>query len=609
MSRVIGIDLGTTNCCVAVVDGAKVSVLANRAGYKTTPSVLAVTEDGRRLVGQLAVRQAVTNAENTVYATKRLIGRNWDSKEVQQALQHATYRLVQGPNNDVRIELRGKTIAIPEVSAMLLQEMRLIAEDQLGETVERAVVTVPAYFNDNQRQAVRDAGRIAGLDVVRILNEPTAAAIAYGLSRTDRRTVVVYDMGGGTFDVSIVTIDPKAGFDVVATTGDSYLGGEDFDDRIVEWMTQEFERVHGASIGSNPLATSRMRQAAQKAKAELSDVTSAEIQLPFLATSATGPLHFEAKLSRGELEQMTAHLTTRSLAICEKALSLAGLKVPHIDEVVLVGGMTRMPAIQRAVAEFFEKEPCKGVHPDEVVAVGAAIHGAAIADEQQGKGSLPPLHDVTAHSLGIMIAGGRFDPVIPANTTVPVRIANVFSTSRDDQDTVKIVVLQGEHELAKDNEFLGQFALTGLRKAPAGQVEVDVVFEIDADGLFRVAAIDKETGEAQHIQVLAQGGLRDEEVEAMMEDATAYLAQRRAAEQTEKTRQGIEILLADLEKMLPQAEQKVAGTPVAVAAITKARKAVEQVRSHVRGADSERLGSDMVALQKLATMLKGVLSR
>jgi len=609
MSRVIGIDLGTTNCCVAVVIDGKPEVLANRSGYKTTPSVLAVTEDGRRLVGQLAVRQAVTNAEHTVYATKRLIGRGWDSKEVQDALQRCTYKIVEGPNQDARIELRGKVVSIPEISAMLLQEMRLIAEDHLGESVERAVVTVPAYFNDNQRQAVRDAGRIAGLDVLRILNEPTAAAIAYGLNRQDPRTVVVYDMGGGTFDVSIVKIDPSAGFEVVATTGDSYLGGEDFDDRIVDWMMRRFEAEHGVSLVGNALAMSRMRQAAQKAKAELSDVTSAEISLPFLASGPSGPTHFEASLTRSELDEMTGALVTRSLAICEKALQLAGLKVPHVDEVVLVGGMTRMPAIQRAVSEFFDREPCKGVHPDEVVAIGAAIHAAALGEEAPVRGSIPALHDVTAHSLGIMTAGGGFDAIIPGNTNVPTRVANVFSTSRDDQDTVKIVVLQGESAAAKDNEFLGQFALTGLRKARAGEVEVEVVFEIDADGIFRVSAIDRETGEAQHVQVLAQGGLRDEEVAAMMKDANDYLAERRAIEQTERARQGLEVLLADLEKLLPEAEKRVAGTPVAVAAITRARKAVEQVRGHVREADKDKLANDQAAMEKLSVMVKGVLSR
>jgi molecular chaperone DnaK len=609
MTRVIGIDLGTTNCCVAVIDGFKPTVLANRAGYKTTPSVVAVTEDGKRLVGQLAVRQAVTNPEHTVYASKRLIGRTWESAQVQHAVKHCPYRLVQGPNNDVRIELRGKVHSIPEISAIILQEMRLLAEDQLGEQVEQAVVCVPAYFNDNQRQAVRDAGRIAGLDVIRILNEPTAAALAYGFNRDDSRTIVVYDMGGGTFDVSIVKIDPENGFDVIATTGDSYLGGEDFDDRIVEWMTSRFEEQQGHSLGNNPLAMSRMRQAAQKAKCELSDLATADVQLPFLAASASGPLHFETKLSRGDLEQLTGHLVTRSLAICEKALRLAGVGVPHIDDVVLVGGMTRMPAIQRAVAEFFERDPCKGVHPDEVVAVGAAIQGHALMSQSEGGSAVVPLHDVTAHSLGIMTVGGRFDPVIPANTTVPARISNVFSTSRDYQETVKIVVLQGESQMAKDNEFLGQFALTGLRKARAGEVEVEVVFEIDNDGIFRVAAIDRETGEAQEIEVLAQSGLKDDEVRAMMEDAASYLADRRKAEEAERARQGIEVLLADLDRMMPAAELKVSGTPVAVAAMVKAKRAVEQVRSHVKAADREKLGNDLETLQKLSGMLKQVLAR
>jgi molecular chaperone DnaK len=609
MSRVIGIDLGTTNCCVAVVDGFKPTVLSNRAGYKTTPSVIAVAEDGKRIVGQLAVRQAVTNPEHTVFATKRLIGRTWESKEVQHAIAHSPFRLVQGPHNDVRVELRGKIMSIPEISAVLLQEMRLLAEDQLGESVEQAIVTVPAYFNDNQRQAVRDAGRIAGLDVLRILNEPTAAALAYGFNREDRRTIVVYDMGGGTFDVSIVKVDPEHGFDVIATTGDSYLGGEDFDDRLVEWMLQRFEEQHGTSIAGVPLAMARLRQAAQKAKCELSELPSTDIQLPFLTMAGGAPLHFEARLTRTELEQMTGHLVTRSLAICEKALRLAQLRVEHIDDVVLVGGMTRMPAVQTAVAGFFEREPCKGVHPDEVVAIGAAIQGAALASENEGGSGVVPLHDVTAHSLGIMTAGGRFDPVIPSNTTVPVRIANVFSTSRDYQDTVKIVVLQGESEWAKENEFLGQFALTGLRQARAGEVEVEVVFEIDNDGIFRVAAIDRETGEAQQIQVLAQSGLHEDEVAAMMEDAAAYIAERRAAEQAERHRQGIEVLLADLDRMLPEAERKVAGTPVAAAAITKARRAVDQVRAQVDGADREQLGSNLATLERLQGMLKQVLSR
>jgi molecular chaperone DnaK len=601
--RVIGIDLGTTNSCVATFEGGRAVVLKNKAGYNTTPSVIGFTDDGKRLVGQLAVRQQVTNPQHTVFASKRLIGRPWESPQVAHALDVFPYKLVPGPNGDVRAELRGKVYSMAEIAALLLQEMRVLAEEQLGEPVERAVVTVPAYFNDNQRQAVRDAGRIAGLDVIRILNEPTAAAIAYGISQQRKRTIVVYDMGGGTFDVSVVNIDPQEGFDVVATTGDSYLGGEDFDNRIVDWLIGLADDA-GVDVKGSPLALSRLRQAAQRAKCELSETQSAEIHLPFLAQSGDGPYHLETTLGRTALEQMTADLITRSLSICEKALRLGAIGIKHIDEVVLVGGQTRMPAIQRSVAEFFDREPSKGVHPDEVVAIGAAIHGHELV-----AGDGRSLHDVTAHSLGIMTAGARFDPVIPANTAVPARIASIFATRRDDQDTVKIVVLQGESEDAKKNEFLGQFALTGLRRAKAGEVEVEVVFQIDQDGIFRVAAVDRETGQAQTIEVLAHGGLREEEIGAMMTDAAKYLAERRAAEKAERDRQGIDVLLADLDRMLPQAEAKVAGTPVAAAAIVKARRAVDHVRSKIAQSTGEELGTDLATLERLSGMLKQVLAR
>lgn len=601
--RVIGIDLGTTNCCVAIMEGGRASVLKNKAGYHTTPSVIGFTEDGKRLVGQLAVRQQVTNPQHTIFASKRLIGRAWDSPQVAHALDVFPYKLVSGANGDVRAELRGKTYSMAEIAAYLLQEMRVLAEEQLGEAIEKAVVTVPAYFNDNQRQAVRDAGRIAGLDVIRILNEPTAAAIAYGMNQTKRRTIVVYDMGGGTFDVSVVNIDPVDGFDVIATTGDSYLGGEDFDNRIVDWLIEKAEH-EGVDVKASPLALSRLRQAAQRAKCELSETQAAEIHLPFLAQGTEGPYHLETSLSRAQLEQMSSDLITRSLSICEKALRLASIGVKHIDEVVLVGGQTRMPAIQRGVAEFFDREPSKGVHPDEVVAIGAAIHGFELVN-----GETRALHDVTAHSLGIMTAGARFDPVIPANTAVPARIASIFATRRDDQDTVKIVVLQGEDEDARKNEFLGQFALTGLRKARAGEVEIDVVFQIDQDGIFRVAAVDRETGQAQTIEVLAHGGLRDDEIGAMMNDAAKYLAERRAAEKAEKDRQGIDVLLADLDRLLPQAEAKVSGTPVAAAAIIKARRAIDQVRGKIETATNDELGANLATLERLSGMLKQVLSR
>jgi molecular chaperone DnaK len=601
--RVIGIDLGTTNCCVATVEDGRARVLPNKAGYPTTPSVIAFTEDGRRLVGQLAVRQQITNPEHTVFASKRLIGRAWSSPQVQHAAGVFPYRLVEGPNGDVRAEIRGRSYTMSELAALLLQEMRVIAEEQLGEHVERAVVTVPAYFNDNQRQAVRDAGQIAGLDVIRILNEPTAAAIAYGVGQTRERTIVVYDMGGGTFDVSVVRVDPTKGFEVIATTGDSYLGGEDFDNRIVDWLLEKTD-ADGLDLRASPLALSRLRQAAQRAKCELSEVPSTDLQLPFLEQGPQGPYHLERQLHQRDLEQMTADLVTRSLAICEKAMRLAGIGIQHIDEVVLVGGQTRMPSIQRSVAGFFEREPSRGVHPDEAVAVGAAILGDELV---RGEGKA--LHDVTAHSLGIMTAGARFDPVIPANTPVPTRIANVFATRRDDQDTVKIVVLQGESEDARENEFLSQFALTGLRKAKAGEVEVDVVFQIDEDGIFRVAAVDRETGAAQAIEVLAQSGLEEHEIRAMMTDASEYLAERRAAEKAERDRQGIGALLFDLDRLLPEAEQKVAGTPVAAAAIVKARRAIEQVRGKIGAASNEELGQNLATLERLSGMLKQVLAR
>jgi len=601
--RVIGIDLGTTNCCVATVEDGRARVLPNKAGYPTTPSVIAFTEDGRRLVGQLAVRQQITNPEHTVFASKRLIGRAWNSPQVQHAAGVFPYRLVEGPNGDVRAEIRGRSYTMSELAALLLQEMRVIAEEQLGEPVDRAVVTVPAYFNDNQRQAVRDAGQIAGLDVIRILNEPTAAAIAYGVGQTRERTIVVYDMGGGTFDVSVVRVDPSQGFDVIATTGDSYLGGEDFDNRIVDWLLEKTD-ADGLDLRSSPLALSRLRQAAQRAKCELSEVPSTDLQLPFLEQGPSGPYHLERQLHQRDLEHMTADLVTRSLAICEKAMRLAGIGIQHIDEVVLVGGQTRMPTIQRSVAAFFEREPSRGVHPDEAVAVGAAILGDELV-----RGAGKALHDVTAHSLGIMTAGARFDPVIPANTPVPTRIANVFATRRDDQDTVKIVVLQGESEDARENEFLSQFALTGLRKAKAGEVEIDVVFQVDEDGIFRVAAVDRETGAAQAIEVLAQSGLEEHEIRAMMTDASEYLAERRAAEKAERDRQGIGALLSDLDRLLPQAEEKVAGTPVAAAAIVKARRAIEQVRGKVGAASNEELGQNLATLERLSGMLKQVLAR
>ncbi|MGE3636813.1 MAG: Hsp70 family protein, partial [Sandaracinaceae bacterium] len=416
MSRIVGIDLGTTNCCVAVVDGDKPRVIPNKHGYPTTPSVLAVQEDGKRVVGQIAVRQAITNPEHTVYGIKRLMGRPFDSDEVTHARQHCSFQIVEGPNGDTRIHLAGRDYSVPELSAMYLQEMRVVAEDFTGGRVDRAVVTVPAYFNDNQRQAVRDAGRIAGLDVVRIINEPTAAALAYGFGQEATKVLAIYDLGGGTFDISIVYIDERGEFHVIATTGDSYLGGEDFDERLMDFVIAAFQSEHGVDLRESPIALTRVRQAVQKAKMDLSTVEYTDVSLPFIVTPEGGaPLNLDYTITREQLEQITADLVTRTLQICEVGLKYAQMGPDRIDEVVLVGGMTRMPAIQRAVESYFERPPCKGVHPDEVVALGAAILANAIEQETEDVA----LHDVTAHSLGIMTAGGGFDALIPANTPVP----------------------------------------------------------------------------------------------------------------------------------------------------------------------------------------------
>jgi molecular chaperone DnaK len=606
MSRIVGIDLGTTNCCVAVMDGFKPRVIPNKHGYGTTPSVLAVTEDGSRVVGQIAVRQAITNPENTVYGAKRLMGRQWGSEEVEHAIAHSSFRIVEGPRGDIRIVLQGEEHSVPELSAMFLQEMRVVAEEHVGEPVDRAVVTVPAYFSDNQRQAVRDAGRIAGLEVVRILNEPTAAAIAYGFGTNEPKTLAVYDLGGGTFDISIVRIDADGELHVVSTTGDSYLGGEDFDERLMDFLMAAFERDHGVDLRESPISLQRVRQAAQKAKADLSGLERVDVNLPFIVSDGdAGPLHLEYTIEREQLEKVTGDLITRTLQICEAGLQYAQLRPSDVDEVILVGGMTRMPAIQRAVGGYFEREPCKGVHPDEVVALGAAIAADAIA----GDGEEVKLHDVTAHSLGIMTAGGGFDPLIAANTPVPTRTQEVFGTSRDGQTTVKIVVLQGESPHARDNEVLGRFALAGLREAPAGEVEIAVTFTIDEDGIFSVGAKDLETGEEKTVDVLASSGLSDEEVARMMEDSAEYLALRRAEEAAEAERQACEALIAELHALLPEAERKMAWTPVGANAVRKARSAVQRVEEGIEGADAEGLKKQRSVLERVRAMLDKVMAR
>ena len=606
METVIGIDLGTTNSCVAVVEGGQPTVIANRGGYKTTPSMVAITEAGKRLVGHIAKRQAVTNAEHTVFAAKRLIGRKWDSQQVQNAISTCPYTIVQGPHGDARIQLRGKVYSVPEISAMILQEMKMIAEDYLGHPAEKAVITVPAYFNDGQRQATKDAGKIAGLDVIRIINEPTAAALAYGFGKQVDKTVAVYDLGGGTFDISVLEISSSGVFKVVSTAGDTFLGGEDFDLRIIDWLVDSFRDEHGIDLRDDRMALQRLKDAAEKAKCELSAVEQTEVNLPFIISNARNEaLHLQRVLARHQLEELTADLVQRTVETCSQTLEEAGLGKDEIDEVILVGGMTRMPLVQRSVAEFFEREPCKGVHPDEVVALGASIQGMALTQEASGM----ILLDVTPHTLGIMVVGGFFEELIPHNTTVPTSRSKVFTTVRENQTAVKILVMQGESHRAEENELLGEFILTGLRRAPAGQVEVDVTFEINADGIVSVHAKDLETGQQQSITVTATSGLTKEEVSNMVGDAKEFAVARRAEDETEQVVQEAQKLIAQIESLFPEVEQVVAGSDFGRDAIDKARGVVDKARALIKARKTDELLDHIDALARTQRMFKGVVGK
>ncbi len=606
MDKVIGIDLGTFNSCVAVVEGGTPVVIANRGGYKTTPSMVAVTEAGKRLVGHIAKRQAVTNAENTVYAAKRLIGRKFQSPQVTNALANVAYRIVEGPHNDPRIQLRDKVYSVPEISAMILQEMKIIAEDYLGQEVHKAVVTVPAYFNDGQRQATKDAGAIASLDVIRIINEPTAAALAYGFGKNIDRTVAVYDLGGGTFDISIMEISSAGVFKVVSTAGDTFLGGEDFDARIIDWLVDGFKEEHDIDLRQDRMALQRLKDAAEKAKCELSSVVETEVNLPFIISSARNEaLHLQRLLTRQQLEELTEDLVARTIQICEMTLEEAGLGKDEIEEVILVGGMTRMPRVQKACAEFFQREPCKGVHPDEVVALGAAIQGAALVDEDQDM----VLLDVTPHTLGIMVVGGYFEELIPQNSTVPTSRSKIFTTVRDNQTAVKILVMQGESKRADENDLLGEFVLTGLRRAPAGAVEIEVTFEINADGIVSVHAKDLETGKEQSITVTATSGLTKDEIDNMIEGAKSYAVARRDDEELEKAKQEAETLIAEILKLLPKVEEVVAGSDYGKDAVEKARTVVDKARAAMAEGNAKGVKEQIEALQRTQRMFKGVVGK
>ena len=547
MSKVIGIDLGTTNSCVAVMDGDKARVIENSEGVRTTPSVVAFTDDGERLIGQTARRQAVTNPDHTYYAVKRLIGRAMTDPAVKKDAKMVPYKIVKGKGGDAYVQGRDKVLSPSEISAMILTKMKETAEDFLGSPVSQAVITVPAYFNDAQRQATKDAGKIAGLEVLRIINEPTAAALAYGMNKEDGKTIAVYDLGGGTFDVSILEIGDGV-FEVKATNGDTFLGGEDFDMHIVEYFNAEFKKENGIDLKKDKLALQRLREEAEKAKKELSTASSYEVNLPFITADASGPKHLNMKLTRAKLETLVADLIKRTIAPCKKAIADAGLKAADIDEVVLVGGMTRMPAVQEAVTKFFGKEPHKGVNPDEVVAMGAAIQAGVL----QGDVKDVLLLDVTPLSLGIETEGGVFTRMIDRNTTIPTKKSQVYSTAADNQSAVTIRVSQGEREMAADNKLLGQFDLVGIPPAPRGMPQIEVTFDIDANGIVNVSAKDNATGKEQQIRIQASGGLSDADIEAMVQDAEANADEDKARRELAEAKNQAEALTHKAEQDLKE---------------------------------------------------------
>jgi molecular chaperone DnaK len=552
MGKVIGIDLGTTNSCVAVMDGKTAKVIENSEGMRTTPSIVAFTDDGERLVGQPAKRQAVTNPEKTIFAVKRLIGRRYDDPTVEKDKKLVPYKIAKAGNGDAWVEADGQTYSPSQISAFTLQKMKETAEAHLGQKVDQAVITVPAYFNDAQRQATKDAGKIAGLEVLRIINEPTAAALAYGLDKTKTGTIAVYDLGGGTFDVSILEIGDGV-FEVKSTNGDTFLGGEDFDMRLVGYLADEFQKEQGINLRNDKLALQRLKEAAEKAKIELSSTTQTEINLPFITADQTGPKHLTMKLTRAKFEALVQDLVEKTIEPCRKALKDAGLTAAEIGEVVLVGGMSRMPKVQEVVKQLFGKEPHKGVNPDEVVAIGAAIQAGVL----QGDVKDVLLLDVTPLSLGIETLGGVFTRIIERNTTIPTKKSQVFSTAEDSQNAVTIRVFQGEREMAADNKMLGQFDLMGIPPAPRGMPQIEVTFDIDANGIVNVSAKDKATGKEQQIRIQASGGLSEADIEKMVKDAEANAAEDKKRREAVDAKNHADALVHSTEKALAEHGGKV----------------------------------------------------
>jgi molecular chaperone DnaK len=572
MAKVIGIDLGTTNSCVAIMEGGDPVVIANAEGSRTTPSVVAFSENGERLVGQIARRQAITNPENTIFAVKRLIGRRYDDPMVQKAMKVLPYKIVRADNGDAWVEIRGKHYSPAEISAFILQKMKQTAEDYLGEKVTEAVITVPAYFNDSQRQATKDAGRIAGLNVLRIINEPTAASLAYGLDKKKDEKIAVFDLGGGTFDISILELGDGV-FEVKATNGDTFLGGEDFDQRVIDYLADEFKKDQGIDLRKDRMALQRLKEAAEKAKCELSSSMETDVNLPFITADQHGPKHLNMKLTRSKLEALCADLIDRTEGPCRQALKDAGLTPGDINEVILVGGMTRMPAVQERVKRIFGKDPHKGVNPDEVVAVGAAIQAAVLKGEVKDV----LLLDVTPLSLGIETLGGVFTKLIERNTTIPTRKGQTFSTAQDNQTAVSIRVFQGEREMAADNKLLGQFDLVGLPPAPRGIPQIEVTFDIDANGIVHVSAKDLGTAKEQSIKITASSGLAEEEIKRMVKDAEAHASEDKKRREVVEARNHLDSLIYSTEKSLKDYGAEIeAGVKQNIeAALESAKKAMD----------------------------------